>query len=85
MTEEIPQWPGRIAEAPFRADIEVATTSVLIMRSLLGTLRLRALGVELNGTPIDGTHIYGSACVVSRIRLTWTFHRISRAFPVSRT
>jgi AcrR family transcriptional regulator len=47
-----------IAEGTFRADVEVATTSVLIMQSLLGAMRLRSLGVELNGSPISAAHIY---------------------------
>ena len=28
------------------------------MQSVLGAMRLRSLGVELNGNPIDGRHIY---------------------------
>jgi hypothetical protein len=42
----------------FRADIDVQNTAALIMQSALGAMRLRSLGVELNGAPIDGGHIY---------------------------
>ena len=28
------------------------------MQTVLGALRLRVLGAELNGVPIDGSHIY---------------------------
>ena len=34
------------------------TTAALIMQSVLGAMRLRSLGAELNGVPIDGGHIY---------------------------
>ena len=47
-----------IDENVFRADLEVETTSALIMQTVLGAMRLRSLGVELNGVPIDGNHIY---------------------------
>lgn len=47
-----------IAEGAFRSDLDVDTTSALIMQSSLGAMRLRALGAELNGAPVDGTHIY---------------------------
>ena len=46
------------AEGTFRSDLDVDTTSALIMQSSLGAMRLRALGAELNGAPVDGTHIY---------------------------
>lgn len=42
----------------FRSDIDVPSTAALIMQSVLGAMRLRSLGVELNGAPIDGEHIY---------------------------
>ncbi|WP_441962559.1 TetR/AcrR family transcriptional regulator [Mycolicibacterium houstonense] len=42
----------------FRADIDVQSTAALIMQSVLGAMRLRSLGVELNGAPIEGQHIY---------------------------
>ena len=40
------------------------TTAALIMQAVLGTMRLRSLGAELNGVPIDGAHIY-DFCVSS--------------------
>lgn len=47
-----------IAEGEFRSDLDVATTSALIMQSALGAMRLRSLGAELNGAPVEGHHIY---------------------------
>lgn len=47
-----------IADGPFRPGMNVETSAALIMQSVLGAMRLRSLGVELNGTPIDGSHIY---------------------------
>ena len=47
-----------IAEGTFRADLEVESTAALIMQAVLGAMRLRSLGAELNGVPIDGAHIY---------------------------
>jgi len=47
-----------IAEGAFRADLEVETTAALIMQAVLGAMRLRSLGAELNGVPIEGAHIY---------------------------
>jgi hypothetical protein len=47
-----------IAEGAFRHQLEVETCSTLIMQSVLGAMRLRSLGVELNGRPIDGNDIY---------------------------
>jgi AcrR family transcriptional regulator len=47
-----------IAEGAFRHQLEVETCSALIMQSVLGAMRLRSLGVELNGRPIDGNDIY---------------------------
>lgn len=47
-----------IAEGSFRADLEVEATAALILQTVLGAMRLRALGVELNGVPIDANHIY---------------------------
>ncbi|OMC38193.1 TetR family transcriptional regulator [Mycobacterium sp. GA-1841] len=41
----------------FRSDVDVQTTATLVMQSVLGAMRLRSLGVELNGTPIDGAQI----------------------------
>ncbi|MDT5224317.1 MAG: hypothetical protein QOG19_1724 [Mycobacterium sp.] len=47
-----------IVEGTFRDGIEVETHSALILQSVLGTMRLRSLGVQLNGRPIDGHHIH---------------------------
>ncbi len=47
-----------IAEGSFRADLDVDTTAALIMQTVLGAMRRRALGAELNGMPIDANHIY---------------------------
>ena len=47
-----------IQEGTFRSDLEVDTTAALIMQSVLGAMRLRSLGAELNGVPIDAAHIY---------------------------
>ena len=47
-----------ISEGTFRSDLAVETTAALIMQAVLGAMRLRSLGAELNGVPIDGAHIY---------------------------
>ncbi|MDV3124915.1 TetR/AcrR family transcriptional regulator [Mycobacterium sp. 21AC1] len=47
-----------IAERSFRPNADVETSAALIMQSVLGAMPLRSLAVELNGTPIDGRHIY---------------------------
>lgn len=49
-----------IAEGVFRGgpETDTDTTAALIMQTVLGALRLRTLGAELNGTPIDGGHIF---------------------------
>ena len=47
-----------IEEGTFRPDLDVETTAALIMQSALGAMRLRVLGAELNGVPIDAGHIY---------------------------
>jgi AcrR family transcriptional regulator len=47
-----------IAEGTFRSDLDVDATAALIMQSALGAMRLRVLGAELNGVPIDPDHIY---------------------------
>ena len=47
-----------IVEGTFRSGLDVQTSAALIMQSVLGAMRLRSLGVELNGVPIDGDHIY---------------------------
>jgi AcrR family transcriptional regulator len=47
-----------IAEGTFRTGLDVDATAALIMQSALGAMRLRVLGAELNGVPIDPDHIY---------------------------
>lgn len=47
-----------IADGSFRADLDIDTDAAILMQTVLGTLRLRDLGAELNGTPIDGDHVY---------------------------
>ena len=47
-----------IAEGAFRPDLDVDTTAALIMQAVLGAMRLRVLGAELNGVPIDAGHIF---------------------------
>ncbi len=39
-------------------DLDVDTTAAIVMQTALGALRLRGLGAELNGVPIDGGHLY---------------------------
>jgi AcrR family transcriptional regulator len=45
-------------EGTFRADLQSETTAALIMQAVLGAMRLRSLGAELNGIPIDASHIF---------------------------
>ncbi|BBY29609.1 TetR/AcrR family transcriptional regulator [Mycolicibacterium sediminis] len=47
-----------IAEGAFAADLDVASAATLIMQSTMGAMRLRVLGAELNGAPLEGRHIY---------------------------
>jgi AcrR family transcriptional regulator len=47
-----------IAEGAFRHRLEVQTCSALIMQSVLGAMRLRSLGIELNGRPVEADDIY---------------------------
>jgi AcrR family transcriptional regulator len=47
-----------ISDGAFAAELEVDPTATLIMQSALGAMRLRVLGAELNGVPIEGRHIY---------------------------
>lgn len=47
-----------IAEGVFRSGQATDATAALIMQTVLGALRLQVLGAELNGTPIDGSHIF---------------------------
>ncbi|PJK20510.1 TetR/AcrR family transcriptional regulator [Mycolicibacterium goodii] len=47
-----------MADGDFEPSVEVDPTSALILQSVLGAMRLRSLGVELNGAPIEGPHIF---------------------------
>lgn len=47
-----------IAEGAFRDDLDVDTDAAILMQTVLGALRLRELGAELSGVPIDGAHVY---------------------------
>jgi AcrR family transcriptional regulator len=47
-----------IDEGTFSAELDVNTTAALIMQTVLGAMRLRVLGAELNGVPIEGGHIF---------------------------
>lgn len=47
-----------ITEGAFRDDLDVDTDAAILMQTVLGALRLRDLGAELNGTPIDGDDVY---------------------------
>ena len=47
-----------VVEGVFDPELNVDATATLIMQSALGAMRLRVLGAELNGVPIEGHHIY---------------------------
>lgn len=47
-----------IAEGTFRDDLDVDVTAALIMQNVLGAMRLRVLGAELNGAEIGGAEIF---------------------------
>ncbi len=47
-----------IDEGAFRTDLDIEATAALIMQSTLGAMRLRVLGAELSGVPVDTDHIY---------------------------
>ena len=47
-----------IDDGTFRGGFDVDATAALIMQSALGAMRLRVLGAELNGVPVDADHIY---------------------------
>lgn len=47
-----------VAEGTFRPGLDVDPTTTLIMQSAMGAMRLRVLGAELNGVPLEGRHIY---------------------------
>ncbi len=47
-----------ISEGTFRADLNVDTDATILMQTVLGALRLRNLGSELNGVPVEGDDLY---------------------------
>jgi AcrR family transcriptional regulator len=47
-----------VRDGSFDPAVDVDPTATLIMQSVLGAMRLRVLGAELNGTPLEGSHIY---------------------------
>jgi len=47
-----------IAEGTFRTDLDVETDAAILMQTVLGALRLRQLGAELNNTPIEDAQLY---------------------------
>lgn len=47
-----------IAEGVFDPELDVDRSAALIMQASLGAMRIRSLGAELNGTSIEGEHIY---------------------------
>ena len=47
-----------IAEGTFDAELDVPSSAALIMQAALGAMRVRVLGAELNGVPIDGEQIF---------------------------
>lgn len=47
-----------VDEGVFRPGVDIEATAALIMQSVLGAMRLRVLGAELNGVPIDVEHMY---------------------------
>jgi uncharacterized protein (TIGR00369 family) len=51
-----------ITEGVFRPGLDVGATAAIVMQTLLGALRLRWLGAELNGTPIDAGKLYDFCC-----------------------
>ena len=47
-----------IAEGTIRRAVDVDTSATILMQLVLGALRLRSLGAELYGVPVDSAHIY---------------------------
>ncbi|MCK0175345.1 MULTISPECIES: TetR/AcrR family transcriptional regulator [Mycobacteriaceae] len=47
-----------ISEQAFRDDIDADATAAMIMHTALGAMRMRVLGAELAGVPVEGEHIY---------------------------
>lgn len=46
-----------ISEGAFRADLDIDTDAAVLMQTILGALRLRELGADLTGTPIDADQV----------------------------
>lgn len=46
-----------IAEGSYDPELNVESTTALIMQAALGAMRLRVLGAELNGVPVESDHI----------------------------
>ena len=47
-----------IDEGAFRPDLDIDTDAAILMQTVLGALRMRDLGAELNDVPIEGSHVY---------------------------
>jgi len=47
-----------IDEGAFRTDLNIDAAAALIMQAALGAMRLRVLGAELNGTPVEADEIF---------------------------
>lgn len=47
-----------LAVGEFRSDLDIDATAAILMQTALGALRLRSLGSELFGRPVDGAQIY---------------------------
>ncbi|WP_024447354.1 TetR/AcrR family transcriptional regulator [Mycolicibacterium iranicum] len=47
-----------IEDGTFRPDLDVDTDATILMQTVLGALRMRDLGAELNDVPIEGSHVY---------------------------
>jgi AcrR family transcriptional regulator len=47
-----------IDEGTFSPEVDVNTTAALVMQTVLGAMRLRVLGAELNGVPIESFDIF---------------------------
>lgn len=47
-----------VREGVYRADVDVETDAAILMQTVLGAMTFRGLGAELNGAPIEGSHLY---------------------------
>jgi AcrR family transcriptional regulator len=47
-----------ITDGTIRADVDVNTSATILVQMVLGALRLRSLGAELHGAPVDSGNIY---------------------------